>query len=73
MDKLRAIQGEASTIVEHRKTITIDDVRAELAEMKEGAIDVEVEETGKDQGPIHQGSASPKEEQNPPSESKAQE
>ena len=63
IDKARAYQGEASTIIEHRKTVTIEDVKDELARMKQDAIDVQVKETKtKDPGPFHKSDASPKEE-----------
>jgi hypothetical protein len=40
-DKERADLGQASTIIEHKRTVTIDDVRADLEAMKKEAIDAE--------------------------------
>ena len=40
IDKARAYSGEATTVVEHRKTVSIEDVRKELAEMKADVIEV---------------------------------
>ena len=43
-DKSRAYEGEATTIVEHRKTVTIDEVKKELDAMKAEAVEIETEE-----------------------------
>ena len=43
-DKERADLGQASTIIEHKKTVTLDDVRADLEAMKKEAIEVKAEE-----------------------------
>ena len=40
IDKARAYSGEATTVVEHRKTVSIEDVRKEIAEMKADVIEV---------------------------------
>ena len=40
-DKERQYQGEATTIIEHRKVVTIDEVQKELESIKNEAIDVE--------------------------------
>ena len=44
VDKHRSFSGEATSVIEHRKVVTIEDVRAELSEIKGEAIDAEVEE-----------------------------
>ena len=43
-DKERADLGQASTIIEHKRTVTIDEVRSELEAMKKDAIEVKVED-----------------------------
>lgn len=43
-DKERQYQGEATTIIEHRKVVTIDEVQKELESIKNEAIDVEPSE-----------------------------
>ena len=43
-DKEKNDLGMATSVVEHKTTITIDEVRQELEEMKRGAIDAEVGE-----------------------------
>ena len=43
-DKERADLGQAQSVVEHKRVITIEEVRRELDEMKRGAIDAEVED-----------------------------
>ena len=40
----RADLGQASTIIEHKKTVTIDDVRSDLEAMKKEAVEVKVED-----------------------------
>ena len=36
--------GQATAVVEHKATVTIEEVKAQLEEMKRGAIDAEVED-----------------------------
>jgi hypothetical protein len=43
-DKERADLGQASTIIEHKKVVTLDDVRADLEAMKKEAVEVKVED-----------------------------
>ena len=42
-DKEKNDLGQATSVVEHKATVTINDVKAQLEEMKRGAIDAEVE------------------------------
>lgn len=42
-DKEKNDLGQATSVVEHKTTITIDEVRQELEQMKQGAIEAEVE------------------------------
>ena len=74
VDKHRSFSGEATSVIEHRKVVTIEDVRAELSEIKGEAIDAEVEEVSKakDSGNLQQGETASKEEQSPPSTGQAQ-
>ena len=41
MDKVRAGEGDAVTVIETRKTATLDDVKAELQRIKAGAVEAE--------------------------------
>ena len=43
-DKERADLGQATSVIEHRATLTIDDVKRELEAMKRAAIDAEIVE-----------------------------
>ena len=43
-DKERADLGQATSVIEHKASLTIDDVRRELAEMKRDAVDAETKE-----------------------------
>ena len=43
-DKEKNDLGQATAVIEHKATLTIDDVKAQLEEMKRGAVDVEVED-----------------------------
>ena len=43
-DKERADLGQASTVIEHKRTVTIEDVKSELEAMKQEAIEVKTEE-----------------------------
>ena len=45
-DKARAYEGEATTIVEHRKTVTIEDVQSELDAMKREAVEADTDTVG---------------------------
>ena len=40
----RADLGQATPVIEHKASLTIDDVRRELAEMKRDAVDAETKE-----------------------------
>ena len=44
IDKMRQSEGEATQTIEVKKSITLEDVRKELAEMKRSAIDAETAE-----------------------------
>ena len=44
-DKERADLGQAQSVVEHKRVITIEEVRRELDEMKRGAEDAETDST----------------------------
>lgn len=44
IDKMRQSEGEPSQTIEVKKSITLEDVRKELAEMKRSAIDAETAE-----------------------------
>ena len=41
VDKVRAGEGDAVTVIETRKTATLDDVKAELQRIKAGAVEAE--------------------------------
>ena len=43
-DKEKNDLGQATAVIEHKATLTIDDVKAQLEQMKSGAIDAEVED-----------------------------
>ena len=43
-DKEMADAGKASTIIEHKKTLTVEEVRTQLEEMKKEAIEVKTED-----------------------------
>ena len=43
-DKEKNDLGQATSVVEHKATLTIDDVKAQLEQMKRGAIEAEVED-----------------------------
>ena len=47
-DKERADLGQATTVVEHKTTVTIEEVAKELESMKNEVIDVEVKDVDKD-------------------------
>jgi len=36
--------GQATAVIEHKATLTIDDVKAQLEQMKRGAVEAEVED-----------------------------
>ncbi len=44
IDKARAYSGEATAVIEHRKSVSIEDVRKELEEMKKDAIEIDIKE-----------------------------
>ena len=46
-DKEKNDLGMATSVIEHKASLTIDDVRRELAQMKENAIDAETTEENK--------------------------
>ena len=39
--------GQATAVIEHKATLTIDDVKAQLEQMKRGAVEAEVEDQAK--------------------------
>jgi len=41
-DKEKNDLGQATAVVEHKATLTIDDVKTQLENMKRGAVDAEV-------------------------------
>ena len=43
-DKEKSDQGQATTIVEHKKAMTVEQVKAELDQMKKDVIDIDVQE-----------------------------
>ena len=46
-DKEKNDLGQATSVIEHKASLSIEDVRKELAEMKQNAIDAETTEENK--------------------------